>query len=212
MRVCCNRPCSALLMRSAGAPVVAGVLTVRQLEQGSPTPAAMNATPAKPTPAPVSSSPSARNLVLTKGAQRTFRGRGPRRRPPDRVPGRHRRVAHRAARERGGAARHLSAAERLHRQGQHRQRRDQGGAGADCARSRSATSWCATCRRSCIPTKGSASTCSACRSSRACAGRTSAASSCWSSRARPSHSGSLCLTRAAGARCSPSPVPLFLTS
>ena len=45
-----------------------GVVAVRQLEQGS-RPSAMAAAPA---PAPVSSAPSARNLVLSKGRNGHF--------------------------------------------------------------------------------------------------------------------------------------------
>ncbi len=52
--------------------MVASVVTIRLIEQGSPTPTAMNATPAKPTPAPVSASPYARNVVLTKARNGHF--------------------------------------------------------------------------------------------------------------------------------------------
>ena len=52
--------------------MVAGVVTIRLIEQGSPTPTAMNAMPAKPTPAPVSASPYARNVVLTKARNGHF--------------------------------------------------------------------------------------------------------------------------------------------
>ena len=65
----------SLALRIAGYAVllmVASVVTIRLIDHGSPTPTAMNATPAKPAPAPVSSSPYARNVVLTKARNGHF--------------------------------------------------------------------------------------------------------------------------------------------
>ncbi len=155
-----------------------GVVAVRQLEQRTVPSAAM-----------ATAQVACAGLVgvlrpqprAEQGPPRPFRGRGARRRAPDRVPGRHRRVHDRAARKRCAQGRDLSPRGRLHRQGQHRQWRDQGGLGGPAHGRGRRHRGAQRARAGPARRRRSASTCSACRSSRACAGRTSAASSCSSS-------------------------------